>query len=178
MPMRPTSAMPMPPSGLPGGRPGPYPPGFGPLPTLPAPVAYPQKKGRGGLIASIIAAVIAIVAAGVTVYVAVLRPDGGLNQPERLAATSVAIDVRDDRVTISWADPSNGEAQPIIVGNREGEGLRRFGLPARGATTHPLTGLNKNFDYCFRVLLDYVDSVKESDQVCTNRKKATPTPSR
>lgn len=115
----------------------------------------------------------AIAAATVTVYF-VLRPDGSPAQTSSEPPSNVAIQVRDDRVTITWTDPSNGVAQPMIVGNREGEGSRRFAMPPNGATEASITGLNKKYDYCFSVMLVYtIEDVKQSDQVCTNRNKST-----
>lgn len=131
------------------------------------------RRGTGVLIASIAAAIVAIAAATVTVYF-VLRPDGSPAQTSSEPPSNVAIQVRDDRVTITWTDPSNGVAQPMIVGNREGEGSRRFAMPPNGATEASITGLNKKYDYCFSVMLVYtIEDVKQSDQVCTNRNKST-----
>ena len=133
------------------------------------------------LIASVVAALVLVIAAGVTAFL-LLRPGAGTTTPPEdtlTAATDVKIQVRDDRVTLTWTDTSDGKAQPIIVGNREGEGQRRFAVPPKGATEAPIAGLNKNFDYCFIVVLAYsADDVRQSDQVCTNRQKASPPPPR
>lgn len=127
---------------------------------------------------SLIAAFVVVVAAGAAVYL-VLNNKKGTPGPgtEMLAATNVAIVVQDDRVTLTWTDPSNGTAQPIIVGSRESEGLRRFAVPAKGSTEVMLPGLNKNYDYCFKVVLVYSENdLKDSEQVCTERKKPSPSP--
>jgi len=72
---------------------------------------------------------------------------------------------------LTWADPSKGTAQPIVVGNREDEATRRMGVPAKGATETTLLSLNKNYEYCFSILLAYtVDDIRQSEQVCTNRR--------
>jgi hypothetical protein len=142
--------------------------------------AHRPKRGRGVLVGSLIAAVVAVLAAATAVYL-VLNNVKGPTDPgtDTLAATDVTLVVRDDRVTLTWKDSSNGTAQPIIVGSRESEGLRRFAVPAKGSTEAVIPGLNKNFDYCFAVVLVYTeDDLKQSEQVCTNRKGASPSPSR
>lgn len=135
------------------------------------------------LIASLSAAFVAVVAAGVTVFL-VLNPKAR-NNPEPFpsgptgAATNVALLDRGDRVTLSWTDPSKGQAQPIVAGNREDEAPRRMGVPAKGATETTLLSLNRNYDYCFTILLVYtVDDIRQSQQVCTNRKNPSPSPTR
>ena len=146
-------------------------------PTLPSP---PAKRGRGVLIGSLTAAIIAVVAAGAAVFLVLNDKEAGPGpDSQTLPATNVGIVVRDDRVTLTWTDPSNGVAQPIIVGFRESEGLRRFAVPAKGSTEAVIPGLNKNYDYCFAVVLVYSEEdLKQSEQVCTDRKKASPSPSR
>jgi hypothetical protein len=134
------------------------------------------------LVTSLTAAAVAVVAAGVTVFL-VLHPKGTTPGPQPTgpagAATNVALLDRGDRVTLSWTDPSNGQAQPIIAGRREDEAWRRMGIPAKGATEHTLLSLNKTYEYCFTILLQYTaDDTRQSEQVCTNRKKATATPTR
>jgi hypothetical protein len=153
---------------------------LGPVPQSGIPAGRP-KRGRGVLVGSLIAALLAVIAGTAAVYL-VLNKDKGAGlgpDAETLPATNVALVVRDDRVTLTWTDPSNGVAQPIIVGSRESEGLRRFALPAKGSTEAVIPGLNRNYDYCFAVVLLYSeDDVKQSEQVCTNRKSPAPSPSR
>jgi hypothetical protein len=152
------------------------PPSTYPPPAPPAPV----KRGRGVLIGSLIAALVAVIAAGTAIYI-VLNNGKAPEQPSQQTqpASHVTIAVRDDRVTLTWTDPSNGVAQPIIVGFRESEGLRRFAVPAKGSTEVVIPGLNKNYDYCFMVVLVYSEQdLKQSEQVCTERKKASPSPTR
>jgi len=160
-PSSPAALVPRPQSGIPAGRP---------------------KRGRGVLIGSLIGALVAVFAASAAVYLvlnnAKIEPNPSPSA-ERLPAANVAIVVRDDRVTLTWTDPSNGVAQPIVVGSKESEGLRRFAMPAKGSTEAVIPGLNKNFEYCFAIVLVYSeDDLKQSEQVCTDRKKATPSPSR
>jgi hypothetical protein len=140
----------------------------------------PKRRGRGVLVGSLIAAIVVVLAATAGVYFVLNNskrgsgPDGNM-----LPATNVAIDVRDDRVTLTWSDPSNGVAQPIIVGFRESEGRRRFAVPAKGSTEAVIPGLLKNYDYCFAVVLVYPEDIpRESGQVCTERKKPSPSPSK
>jgi hypothetical protein len=131
------------------------------------------------LIGSLVAAVLVVLAATAGVYFFLNNTKGNGTGSDLLPATNVAIVVRDDRVTLTWNDPSNGVAQPIIVGFRESEGLRRFAMPAPGSTEAVIPGLNKNYDYCFGVVLVYPgDKIAESEQVCTERKKPSPSPSR
>ncbi len=134
------------------------------------------------LVASIIAALVAIIAAGVTVVVVLSRGGAGSGEvpPDTGgAATDLKLDDRGDRITLTWTDPSKGTAQPIVVGNREDEATRRMGVPAKGATETTLLSLNKNYEYCFSILLAYtVDDIRQSEQVCTNRKKPSPTASK
>jgi hypothetical protein len=152
-----------------------------PIEIPPPPAPPPPKRGRGMVIASLSAAFVAVVAAGVTVFLVLntkspSNPEPFPSGPEG-AATNVVLLDRGDRITLNWTDPSNGQAQPIVAGNREDEAPRRMGVPAKGATETTLLSLNKNYDYCFRVLLVYtLDDIRQSDQVCTNRKKATPSP--
>ncbi|HCT78812.1 MAG TPA: hypothetical protein DGT23_20075 [Micromonosporaceae bacterium] len=134
------------------------------------------------LIASLAAAAVAVAAAGVTVFL-VLGPKGNEPNPTPTgpdgAPTGVALLDRGDRITLTWTDTSNGTAQPIVVGNREDEALRRLQVPAKGATETTLLSLNKNYEYCFSIVLAYsVDDLRQSEQVCTNRKKASPSPTR
>jgi hypothetical protein len=137
------------------------------------------KRGRGVLVGSLIAAFVAVIAAGAAVYLVLNNKTGSPENSGTQPASNVALSVRDDRVTLTWTDPSNGVAQPIIVGFRESEGLRRFAVPAKGSTEAVIPGLNKNYNYCFAVVLVYTeDDVKQSEQVCTDRKGASPSPSR
>jgi hypothetical protein len=166
------------------------------MPTMPAaygspvtPGQAPQsgipagrpKRGRGVLVGSLIAAFVLVIGATAAVYLVLNNKPGTGTGPggQTLPATDVAIVVRDDRVTLTWNDPSSGVAQPIIVGSRESEGLRRFALPAKGSTEAVIPGLNRNYNYCFAVVLVYSeDDFKQSEQVCTNGKGPSPTPSR
>jgi hypothetical protein len=133
------------------------------------------------LIVSLAAALIAIVAAGVSVFLVLTQGGtGGDGVPPGPggAATGLTLDDRGDRITLTWTDPSNGSAQPIVVGNREEEATRRMGVPAKGAKETTLLSLNKNYEYCFSILLAYAeDDIRQSEQVCTNRKKPSPSPS-
>jgi hypothetical protein len=140
----------------------------------------PRRRGRGLLVTSLTAAVVAVAAAGLTVFF-VLHPKG--KEPDPLptgpsgAATNLALLDRGDRITLSWIDPSNGQAQPVVAGSRENEAPRQMARPAKGATETTLLSLNKNYEYCFTILLYYsVDDIRQSEQVCTNRKKATSAP--
>lgn len=137
----------------------------------------PQRGGRGILILSLVSTVVAVVAAVVTVYF-VLRPEAGPTVDTSGPATEVTLVDRDDRITITWTDPSGGKAQPLIVGTRNSGGLQQFAYPAMGATEATINGLNKNSEYCFTVLLYYsADNPQQSERVCTNRDKANPTSS-
>ena len=52
-------------------------------------------------------------------------------------------------------------------------------VPAKGATETTLLSLNRNDEYCFSILLAYsIDDVRQSEQVCTNRKNSSPSPSK
>jgi hypothetical protein len=131
------------------------------------------------LITALLAALVAVAGATAAIYVVLNGKGSPGPDTDTLPPTNVAIVVRDDRVTLTWSDPSDGVAQPIVVGSREGEGLRRFAVPAKGSTEAVIPGLNKNFEYCFAVVLVYTeDDLKQSEQVCTNRKGTNPSPSR
>jgi hypothetical protein len=135
------------------------------------------------LVISLIAALIAVAAAVVSVIV-VLKPGGkdpGEEIPPGAAGAAQNLDLVDggDRITLTWTDPSNGTALPIVVGNRENEATRRMSVPAKGATETTLLSLNRNDEYCFSILLAYsIDDVRQSEQVCTNRKNSSPSPSK
>ena len=149
------------------------------VPSPQSGIPAPRRRGRGLLIGSLIGAFIAVLAAGGAVYI-VLNKTKGTPDPKTntLPATNVAVVVSDDRATVTWSDPSNGVAQPIIVGFRESEARRRFAMPAPGSTEAVIPGFNKNYDYCFAVVLMYSENdLKESEQVCTERTKASPSPS-
>lgn len=183
MPQHQGPVAPPPMRAAPEGVPTPLPPRMVPPTSGGGAVGYPihpapAPKRRRGLLVSLAAVLLLVAGAGAAVYFVLDRDNRGPGTDTK-AATNVGIDVRDDRVTITWSDPSNGVAQPIIIGFRESEGWRRFAVPPKGANSAVLPGLNKNFEYCFAVVLAYSEEdLKESDQVCTNRKNTAPSPSR
>ncbi len=134
------------------------------------------------LVVTVLAAVIALAAAAVTAIL-VLRP----KTPDTTevpgaagSATDVVLDDKLDSVTITWKDPSNGKARQVIWGNREDQAKGVLGYPESGTTSYTLQALNRNYQYCFVVVLVYPpDDIRQSEQVCTKRNTSkSPTPSR
>lgn len=72
-----------------------------------------------------------------------------------LRPTAVAVSRQGDQATVSWADPSGGDASPILLGGRLNEEVDRLTRAAKGETVAVITGLNPAATYCFRVGLVY-----------------------
>ncbi|MCW6010293.1 protein kinase [Micromonospora sp. CPCC 205371] len=81
-------------------------------------------------------------------------------------------------VTLSWRDVSDGNAIVYVVGGPRGRTPSTMASAARGATSVRVNGVNPEVDYCFRLVAAFsVDEVATSDESCTARFGASPTPS-
>jgi hypothetical protein len=144
-------------------------------PMVPPPP--PPKRGRGVLLVSVLAAVVALAAAAVTAVLVLRQPTNPPGDTPGAAgsASDVKLDDKGDSVILSWADPSSGKARQVIWGNREDQAKGVLGYPETGATTYTLYSLNRNYEYCFVIVLVYPpDDIRQSEQVCTKRKTASP----
>ncbi|GAB3146758.1 hypothetical protein GCM10027290_29010 [Micromonospora sonneratiae] len=179
-------------------EPAPHPvPGFGPAvasepaPSVPAGSAAPTGRRPLRLVAiGVTAAVIGMSSVFLT---ALLRPDGqspaATPTPPPPAATVVTLaapqDVRldDERiaVTLTWRDPSGGQAAFYVVGGPAGREPDNLANAPRGATSVRVNGLNPTVEYCFIVVAVLsVDEVAHSGEICTRRSVTAttgPTPS-
>jgi hypothetical protein len=82
------------------------------------------------------------------------------------------VQLRDDHdsITLSWPDPSNGQAPFVVAGARAGEEARPFAHLPPGRTSYTVNGLNPRLEYCFTVVAVYAtDSLAVSDLACTRR---------
>jgi RNA polymerase sigma factor (sigma-70 family) len=98
-------------------------------------------------------------------------------RPARLSPVmnpgAVTLSWQDDRLTIRWTDPSDGYAQPILMGNRQDAGLRQVSVPDKGDTQMIIVGLLPTSTYCLTVVLVYTDnSFLQSGRVCTGQSPA------
>lgn len=91
-----------------------------------------------------------------------------------MAATDVTATWEGDRLIVRWTDPSDGYAQPILIGARANEGLRRLGAPVKGDTLYALSGFNRADTICVAIVLVYTgDILKQSEQVCAEPSSPT-----
>ncbi|HEX6681194.1 MAG TPA: SigE family RNA polymerase sigma factor [Candidatus Limnocylindrales bacterium] len=139
------------------------------------------RRGRRRRLArnAVSAVVLVLLLTGLVVGVRLVRPpvQPVVTPPVPPSPSAVALPPEAVRLTdqgtaveLSWVDTSGGAAQPIVIGARSGEGMRRFAIPQRGATGATIVGLSLKHDYCFRVVLVYTDEVTlESGTVCTDR---------
>jgi hypothetical protein len=88
------------------------------------------------------------------------------------------VGLADERVavTLSWRDPTGGEAVFYVVGTPAGGSPSTLANAARGATSVRVNGLNPTVDYCFILVAALsVDEIGSSEQICTHR-FGTPSP--
>lgn len=163
-----------------------------PPPALPEPDPEPAqpRKRRKGLVLGL-AAVVVGVAVGVLATV-LNGPDGQTAQPPTTTTTTTTttpppatggnpafaptlrpLDDQGDSVTLTWTDPTDGNAEFVVVDATGEQGQAITQLPA-GATTYTVEGLDPAArQYCFVVLaigLDNpVDDRGASERLCTNR---------
>jgi hypothetical protein len=131
----------------------------------------PARRNASMMAMTIISALVAVVAATVTVYLLV-RPNGGGTGEvtNRGPATGLSIvSAAGGEVTLRWTDPSEGEAPQLIHYSRKDDpntGVsRQLNI---GATQYTQRGLNANWSYCFKVITVYSQSDPEdSEVVCT-----------
>jgi hypothetical protein len=73
-------------------------------------------------------------------------------------------------VTLTWRDPTGGEAVFYVVGTPAGGTPSTVANASRGKTSVRVNGLNPTVNYCFVLVAALsVDEVANSDEVCTNR---------
>jgi hypothetical protein len=131
------------------------------------------------LAVSLAAAAVAVVAAGVTAFL-VLQPDGNEQDIPGIegSATDVVLADEGDQIKLTWQDPSEGQAQPVIWGHREDQAPHNFGMPQKGIEEITLFSLNRRYNYCFSITLVYsAEDIRQSEQVCTKRQSPSPAPS-
>ena len=81
-------------------------------------------------------------------------------------------------VTLTWADPSDGQVPFIVAGGRDGTPSApvRDARPA-GTTTITIYGLNTDFNYCYTVAAVWsAETIMSSSATCTHRLSTTRTP--
>jgi hypothetical protein len=142
---------------------------FTPIPAPPV----PARRNTAMLVMTIMSALVAVVAATVTVYLLV-RPAGGPGAEiiDRGPATGLSIvSATGGEVTLRWTDPSEGEASQFIYYSRKDD--KESGVTRQinnGVTQYTQLGLNANWVYCFKVLTFYSSqSPQASEEVCTNQ---------
>ena len=155
----------------------------------------PRGKRRTGLVLGI-AAVVAGVAVGVAATVLNGRDEPGAQPPATTTTTTTSattttttapvtggdpafapvlspLDDKGDSVTLTWADPTDGNAEFVVVDATAEQGQALVQLPA-GTTTHTVDGLDPTQDqYCFVVLAIGLDDPTTdrgaSERLCTDR---------
>jgi hypothetical protein len=167
-------------------------------PPAPEPEPAPPRRRRKGLLLGL-AAVLVGVTAGVLATV-LSGPDGQTAQPPAgttptAATTTTAttttttppatggnpafapvlapLDDQGESVTLTWTDPTGGNAEFVVVDATAEQGQAITQLPA-GATTYRVEGLDPAVEqYCFVVLAIGLDNPAEdkgaSERLCTNR---------
>ncbi|HZM77012.1 MAG TPA: SigE family RNA polymerase sigma factor [Candidatus Limnocylindrales bacterium] len=148
---------------------------------LKVPATIPRGKGRRGTrktatkTAAVLLAMVAATA-GIGAVQLLRRFPPPTNQPVAQAAestvlmepTAVTVSWLGDRMAVRWIDPSDGYAQPFLVGGRQDEALSQLARPAKGDTMAIVTGPTPAVTFCLTVLLVYTDyRLLESDRVCT-----------
>ncbi|GIH07825.1 hypothetical protein Rhe02_58920 [Rhizocola hellebori] len=89
--------------------------------------------------------------------------------------TAVKLQRQGSQINVSWNDPSDGHAQPIVVGGRQNEPSARMAVPSLGSTDVVLVSLNPSYTYCFSVILAYTaDDISESEVVCIEGQSGDP----
>jgi serine/threonine protein kinase len=163
--------------------------------STPPPEPAPQRKSRKGLVLGL-TAVVAGVAIGVVATV-LNGPDGQTAQPPATTTTTTTktatttttppvtggnpafapvlrpLDDQGDSVTLTWTDPTDGNAEFVVVDATGERGQAITQLPS-GATTYTVEGLDPAVkEYCFVVLAIGLDNPADdrgaSERLCTNR---------
>ncbi|MFC5007614.1 hypothetical protein ACFPIJ_58640 [Dactylosporangium cerinum] len=159
-------------------------------PDAPPVVAGRRGAGRRLLVFGVALAVVA--AAGLAaLLLAPLVRDGSRGQGATPPTPSAGVtatpstvpgiapeDVRlvDERVavTLTWRDPTAGQAVFYVVGTPAGGVPTTVANAVRGKTSVRVNGLNPTVDYCFVLVAALsVDEVGNSDSICTNRSATT-----
>ena len=150
------------------------------------PAVIMDTRGRGASLAAIAAALVAVVAAGVVIFVLLGRgnePAGpGVDpqtspqqQAQRGPATNLAISDRGDSITLRWTDPAGGAAGFAVKMGPSRDSMKLVTGNLGGKPTFTITGLNARFAYCFSVVTIYSGSeFFDSAPVCTTRTSAKP----
>jgi hypothetical protein len=151
-----------------------------------APAVIVEKRGRGASLAAIGAALVAVVAAGVVIFVLFANrnvPGGPGGDPQtspqqqvqRGPATNLAISDRGDSITLRWTDPAAGAAGFAVKMGPSRDSMKLVTGNLGGKPTFTITGLNARFAYCFSVVTIYSGSeFYDSAPVCTTRTSAKP----
>ena len=143
-----------------------------------------RRKGRQrtGKVAVGAAAVLLTILAATTVA-DVVRPMGRLPHPGNGSAVRplrpaqpsvlmrpavVTLSWQGDKLTVRWTDPSDGYAQPILMGGLKDAAMSEMAKPVKGDTQAIIADLSPAQTYCLTVFLAYTDNnLLASGRVCT-----------
>ncbi|GAA0710924.1 serine/threonine protein kinase [Dactylosporangium roseum] len=145
---------------------------------------YRPRRSRRSLrtvgVAVVLFAVVGVAAFVVAPMIrAAVRGPGAKPTPQAspaLDATPQDVALSDERVavTLTWRDPTAGEAAFFIVGTPTGGTPSTVANAARGTTSIRINGINPTVDYCFVLVAALsVDRVANAKPVCTQRFPAT-----
>ena len=153
-------------------------------PIRPAPR---PRSGKGLLIATAVVALVVVGAAAFLLLPKVLAAQGQTTAqatPTALPTASEAagiapqdVQLKDETVaaTLTWKDPTNGEAVFYVVDTPAGGAPSTVARAERGATSVRVIGLNPTVDHCFVVGAALsVDQVGNAPEVCTQRFGSAP----
>ena len=136
-----------------------------------------SATARAGLVMGSVAAVAALVAAGLAA-VALLRgfergtgsssPTGGVALTGK-PPTGVQVHRERGSIVVTWIDASAGSATYVVTGGKSGEDLRLLAqLPAGSPTRYVAAGFQPHVAYCFQVSAVYsVSQFGVAPAVCT-----------
>ena len=169
----------------------------GETPTMPPPDYETETARPGGsrLRVVTVIAVVLLLVGGLGAYLLARQPSTAQNTagqpttgapPQATVSASVApgiapqsLKLDDERVavTLSWSDPTGGQAVFYVIGTPAGGAPTALANAERGKTSVRVNGLNPTVEYCFVLVAALsVDQVGNSEPICT-RRFATPKPS-
>jgi serine/threonine protein kinase len=136
-------------------------------------------RPRRGIVALLAAVTFLAIAAGAVATLLATKTRHDSTTASRTTAgastggppTDVNLTDRGTSITVTWVDPSAGEASFLVVGSGPaGESLPAQQIP-RGRTTAMFTNLSSASRYCFRVGAIYAyNRVQPGAEICTRRR--------